>query len=215
MTTRTVVLTAMAVATAVGCREQTVEVGFWFEPVRFESPRLQGALSPEDLEVVEAVAKAELESAFRGLRLTFSERRDARYRINVVQDLQDPRFSRPMGGAGQSRAIGGFGGWGSVSFFFLASGAVTYAPPDADRNAVIRAIGRGIGRTAVHELTHQLLPTAPIHDSRNIKSYEYASAARREHYYGDMEWQLAWPLLEKRVGLSSLPRGETNGTSSH
>jgi hypothetical protein len=86
---------------------------------------------------------------------------------------------------------------------FLAGGAVAYAPPNADRPTIIAAIGRGIGRTAVHELTHQLLPTSPIHDSTNMRSYEYASAARAEHYYGEMEWDLAWPLLEGRLGRTS------------
>ena len=87
-----------------------------------------------------------------------------------------------MGVAGQSRGIQGFGGSGAVSFDFLANGAMSYAPDDADRAALVAAIGRGVGRTAVHELTHQLLPTAPIHDSRDAQSYEFQSAARRAQY---------------------------------
>jgi hypothetical protein len=65
---------------------------------------------------------------------------------------------------------------------------------------VLAAIGRGIGRAAVHEFIHQMLPTTPIHDSGNARSYEYASAARPAQYYGAMEWDLAWPLLQKRLG---------------
>jgi hypothetical protein len=192
-----------------------VEAGFWFEPITFESPRLGGALTADDIKVIEAVAVGELKAAFDGLRITFSDRRDLRYRLRVVQEVLDPRFSRPWGSAGQSRAVAGFGGWGAVSFHFLASGALAYAPAAAERPALIHAIGRGVGRTAVHEFTHQLIPTAPIHDSVNVRSYEYASAARQEHYYGDMGWDLAWPLLEKRLGLSSLFRGKTNAASDH
>ena len=86
-----------------------------------------------------------------------------------------------------------------MSFTFLASGAVGYAPSNADRASMIEAIGRGIGRSAVHEFTHQLLPTAPIHDSTDAQSYEYASAARSEQYYGELRWNLAWPLLQQRL----------------
>jgi hypothetical protein len=185
------------------CRERVLEVGFWFEPVTFESRRLPGPITQSELDTIRTTATAELQSAFKGLRIKFSDRRDTRFHVRVVQALQDLRSQRPGGGAGQARAISGFGGSGDVSFSFLASGALTFAPPDADRSAIVTAIGRAIGRTAVHELTHQLLPTAPIHDSRDVRSYEYASAARWEHYYGAMQWDLAWPLLQKRLGPSS------------
>ena len=64
---------------------------------------------------------------------------------------------------------------------------------------LIEAIGRGVGRAAVHEFTHQLLPRAAIH-SANIRSYEYTSAARPEQYFGDMQWDLALLLLQQRLG---------------
>jgi hypothetical protein len=95
--------------------------------------------------------------------------------------------------------VPGLGGQGSVSFFFLASGAVASAPATMPREQIIEAIGRGVGRTAVHELTHQLLPQAPIHDSTDIRSYEYDSAARDAQYFGEMHWSLARPLLERRL----------------
>ena len=94
----------------------------------------------------------------------------------------------------------GLGGQSEVSFLFLASGAVAQASDEATRAELLEAIGRGIGRTAVHELTHQLLPQAPIHDSTDIRSYEYDSAARHEQYFGEMHWALARPLLEQRLG---------------
>jgi hypothetical protein len=202
------------VLAASACGDGVTHAGFWFESVSFHSDRIGGPLTPADLARIERVARNELAQAFHGLRITFSERRDARYRVQVVQELHDPRFARPRGGAGQSRAVDGFGGSGAVSFVFLASGAIRYAPSEAERQTIVEAIGRGIGRTAVHEFTHQLLPAAPIHDSTNVRSYEYASAARREHYDGEMEWDLARPLLEKRVGLSSLLRGNTHESSS-
>jgi hypothetical protein len=93
----------------------------------------------------------------------------------------------------------GLGGNSSVSFLFLASGAVAYAPPGASRREIIDAIGRGIGRTAAHELAHLLLPQRPIHDSTDVRSYEFDSAARREQYYGEMHWALARPWLEERL----------------
>ena len=176
------------------------DAGFWFEDVKFASPRLGAPITSADVETIARVARSELAKAFRGLPITLSDRRDATYRIRVVQELRDSRFLwRDIAVAGESRAVSGFGGQGAVSFDFVASGAVAYAPDDASRASMIEAIGRGIGRTAVHEFTHQLLPTAPIHDSTDAQSYEYASAARSEQYYGELRWNLAWPLLQRRL----------------
>jgi hypothetical protein len=176
-----------------------VDAGFWFEPVAFDSNRLGSPLTAAEIATVESFARRELDEAFRGLAISFSDRRDARYTIRVVQEVQDLRFRRPVGVAGQSRGISGFGGSGSVSFDFLANGAMAWAPDDAGRGELVAAIGRGIGRTAVHEFTHQLLPTAPIHASRDEESYEYRSAARRAQYFGPIRWDLAWPLLRQKL----------------
>jgi hypothetical protein len=177
-----------------------IQAGFWFEAVSFDSSRLAGPITPAEIETIASVARAEIAGAYAGWRISFSDRRDATYRIRVVQELRDRRFNRYIAVAGESRAISGFGGSGAVNFFFLASGAVAYAPENADRAALIDAIGKGIGRTAVHEFAHQLLPTASIHHSRDIASYEYASAARREQFPGVMHWSVARPLLERRLG---------------
>ena len=75
-----------------------------------------------------------------------------------------------------------------------------YAPQDADRVAVVQAIGRGIGRAAVHEFVHQLLPRLNIHDSKDDRSYEYGYSSRPAQYYGDMRWDLARPALLERFG---------------
>ncbi len=181
-------------------RPGVVEGGFWFDEVTFDSARLGGPITPDEIATIESMARAELTAAFAGLPITFTQRRDARYTIRVMQELRDLRFKRPVGLAGQSRGMPGIGGSGAVSFDFLANGAMAWAPDEADRAEIIAAIGRGIGRTAVHEFTHQLLPKAAIHDSRDEQSYEYSSAARRSQYFGPMRWDLARPLLQRRLG---------------
>ena len=180
-------------------RGRPIEAGFWFDEITFESPRLGAPLTQDELETIESVARAELREAFSGLPITFTQRRDARYTIRVMQELLDLRFKRPVGVAGQSRGIPGFGGSGGVSFDFLANGAMAWAADEADRAEIVAAIGRGIGRTAVHEFTHQLLPKVAIHDSRDEQSYEYSSAARRSQYFGPMHWDLAHPLLRQTM----------------
>jgi hypothetical protein len=181
-------------------RHRAIDAGFWFDQVAYESPRLGGVLTAHDLDTVRSVAMTEVRHAFAGLRLTLSERRDARFRVRVAQWVRDPRFNREVGVSGESRAVAGFGGQGTVSFYYHASNAEGYAAPADDRDAIIAAIGRGIGRAAVHEFAHQLLPKAPLHATTNVLSYEYRSAARVDQYYGRMEWDVAWPMLQRRYG---------------
>jgi len=191
----------LVVAGEWACGERIVDAGFWFERVTVESSRLGGSLTPEDLHTIKSVATSEVASAFSGLRIAFSERRNATYCVRVVQELHDFRFPRQRGGpAGQSHAISGLGGSGAVNFELLASNAIGYAPPTASRAEIIAAIGKGVGRAAVHEFAHQLLPTATIDGSTNVRSYEYGFASRREQYYGELQWDLAWPMLQKRIG---------------
>lgn len=185
-------------------RPAPVELGLWFDDVAFDSTRLGGPLTAAEIATIETVARTELRDAFRGLPMSLSDRRDARYTLRVAQEVHELRFRRTVGVAGQSRGISGFGGSGSVSFDFLANGAMAWAPDDASRTDLVAAIGRGIGRTAVHEFTHQILPTAPIHDSRDDQSYEYASAARRAQYVGPVRWNLAWPLLRQKTGVDTI-----------
>ena len=191
---------ALAILCAGACRRpRAVEAGFWFEPVTFHSKVIEGGVTAEDLATIERVARAELAQAFRGLPIVIGARRDATFRIRVVQEVRDRRLRSNWGVAGESFSMPGLGGNSAVSFLFLASGAVGYAPAGTSRRGIIDAMGRGIGRTAAHELAHLLLPQAPIHDSTDIRSYEFDSAARREHYYGEMHWALARPWLEARL----------------
>jgi hypothetical protein len=187
---------------AVRSSQRVADAGFWFEPSSFESSQLSAPLTPQELKTIESVAVSEVERAFAGLRITFSDRRDATYRVRVVPKLLDLRLKRHAEVAGASRAVSGFGGQGEVSFGLLAASAIGYAPPDADRRAIVEGIGRGIGRAAVHEFAHQLLPSAAI-DSGDATTYEYGAANRREQFYGNVHWGTAWPLLEKRLGSSS------------
>lgn len=181
------------------CGPRPVELGFWFEPVAFASPRIGGPMSPAELKVVEAVARQEIAKAFQHLDLTLTDRPNARYRIQVVQNLRDLRSKREVHVAGEARGAHGFGGAGAVNFNFIAGGAMVYSPDTADRAAIIEAIGRGIGRVAVHEFAHQLLPRTDIHASRDLRSYEGSSAATPEQYFGEMHWDIAGPLLEARI----------------
>lgn len=191
---------AILTAGAAGCgTTQPVEAGFWFEKVEFRSVALGGALTVDDLNAIERVARAELVGAYAGLPIRITDRRDATFRVRVIQQVRDRRMRGTWNVAGEAFALPGLGGHASVNFTFLASGAVAASPGSATRADVLQAIGRGIGRTAAHELAHALLPQAPIHDSQDVRSYEYDSAARREQYFGEMHWALARPLLEKRL----------------
>lgn len=77
-----------------------------------------------------------------------------------------------------ARAFGGFGG--AVNCPSLANAALSCAPAGASLEVIATAIGRGVGRSAAHELAHLPLPSVPIHDSTGAESYEYASAGRRQ-----------------------------------
>jgi hypothetical protein len=181
-------------------RQRAVVLGFWFEPVTYSSSRFGRALTAEELQTIAAVARSELTHAFAGLRVTVSGQHDARYRVRVVQHLSDPRFRGEVGVAGTSRSVSLFGGDGAVNFSLLAAYAESYAPADADREAIVLAVGRGVGRAAVHEFGHQLLGSARFDDDPDVQSYEYGSAARRQQYYGAMHWGRAWPALQERLG---------------
>jgi hypothetical protein len=186
--------------------DHVVDAGFWFEPVTYDLSeamidRLGGAITDVEMRAIASIASSEVSSAFSGLRIRVSDRRDATYQVRVVQDLQNLMFPRGLRPAGQSRAIPGVGGRGTVNFRMLTRSAIAYAPTHAGRPEIIAAIGRGIGRAAVHEFAHQLLGgIAPIHETTDVESYEYASADRREQYYGPMHWDIAWDMLRGRWG---------------
>lgn len=208
-------LLAIAAVAWSGTRShRTVTAGFWFEPVSFKgsepmADRLGGAITPGEMQKIEAVAFSEITQAFGGFRVEFSTSHEATYRMRVVQSLRHPMAPRAPAPSAESRAVTGIGGQGAVNFQLLANNAIAYAPEGADRETIVAAIGRGIGRAAAHEFAHQFLGAAPIHDSRDIQSYEYRSADRREQYYGPMRWDIARPLLGKRLGRRGPPNPDT------
>lgn|SRR5918995_6739515 len=198
----TVILTTAAVLFAVLARSPVTELAFWFEPISDEArttlpERLAGDISADDMKVIEAMSRGEIVRAFEEYPIAVVGRADALYHVRVTDGLN----SR-TGGSGESYVLPGLGGQGFVNFRSIAFGAINHAPADADRTQIIAAIGRGIGRAAVHEFTHQLLGRdAPIDSSKDAESYEYGSTNRYAQYYGAIRWDLATPLLRKRFGL--------------
>ena len=195
-------LAVVAVLFIFRARSGRAELSFWFESIGDDArttlpDRLSGDISTDDMNTIEAIAREEIVHAFREYPVSVVGRSAALYHVRVVDSLQSS-----MGGSAESYVFPGMGGQGYINFRSLAHGAVTYAPPDANRREVVEAIGRGIGRAAVHEFTHQLLGRqAPIDDSKDIKSYEYGSTNRREQYYGEIRWDTAATMLRQKFGL--------------
>jgi len=197
------VLTLLLALAVTGCDRRPTTLGFWFDEVSFESSVMGGRLTPADLQVIERVARSELDAAFHGLNVILSNDRQARYRVEVVQDVSDNRLSRKGSVAGESRAVPWLGGLGAVNFSYFAAGAVVYAPPHATRDEIIAGIGRGLGRGAVHEFAHQLVRGVEVHAGGDRGSYEYYAASRVEQYYGPMHWGVAGPKLKEQYGRRS------------
>ena len=168
-------------------RDQPIGVGIWFEDLSGGDSdaltgRLDGVITAHDLKRIESTAHAELRTAFSNSRLTFSDSRTATYRLRVLQRFgTGPRALLPAAGA--SRSVPGLGGEGAINFEVIASSAISYAPVGTTRDGIIAAIGRGIGRTAAHELAHQILGSFSLHQTTDRLSYEYADL-RPEHFYG-------------------------------
>lgn len=178
-------------------RTNVVTAGFWFHDVTFElhdPVRLGGALTADEQERIGKLAREEVAQAFADFRILVTDRRDAFYRVTVRQVLGH-RYAV----AGQSNVFGPLGGSGAVSFLMLSAQAIAHAPPGAERSVVVDAIGRGIGRAAVHEFAHQILPGEPLHRTQDADSYEYWSSNRKAQYYGAMRWSVAHPPLTERL----------------
>jgi hypothetical protein len=171
------------------------------EPVSYQSPRIGAPIAADEFAAIDAAARAEIRLAFSEYGIGVSSNHNARYRVHVVPTLKDERMRRDWTNAGESHAIAGFGGSGAVNFEYLANGAMIFSPASATRREVIGTIGRGIGRVAIHEFLHQLMPKAAIHDSKDTHSYEGNSPALAEGYFGDLRWDIAAPWLRQRVGL--------------
>ena len=181
-------------------RTNVVTAGFWFDDdVTFDvhdPKRIGGAITSREREQIKRVARQEVEAAFAQFRVRITESRNAFYRVRVRQALTVGRIAA----AGQSNVFGPLGGNGAVSFVTLAAQAMAWAPAGAARADVVDAIGRGIGRAAVHEFVHQILPHGPVHVTQDRASYEFWSSDRPTQYYGGMRWSVAQDALAERLG---------------
>jgi len=186
-----------------GC-SRTHTAGFWFADDALTLPDavagpLAGPLTEQERASIKQISRAEIDHAFAGLALSITESRDAFWRVAVLRTLPS-RENRALPHAGESLAMGFMGGTGAVDFEFVAFSALHFAPDPAARPAVLEAVGRGIGRVAVHELTHQILGASIGHDDSDANSYEYGNPERRSQYYDELHWTTARPLLEQRLG---------------
>jgi hypothetical protein len=186
-----------------GCSSRTPpSAGFWYEDDAFALPdevtaRFGGPLQSDEQLTIKRVSTVELERAFSGLRITVSDRRDSYWRVGVVAVLPNPGA---LPSAGQSLSLGVLGGSGWLGFRTLALIAIDRAPPGTSRQAVIEAIGRGIGRAAAHEFAHQILGRSLPDDRADPNSYEYFTSDRQAQFYGELRWNSAWPLLQQKLG---------------
>ena len=126
---RGAVACSVCISATVACTRGPIELGFWIEPVSYASPRLGDPISGTELAAIEAMARAEIATAFERFDVVVSDNRQARYHVRVVQQLREERFRRREANvAGASRGVTGFGGSGAVNFEFLANGAMVFSP---------------------------------------------------------------------------------------
>jgi hypothetical protein len=196
---RQVSLALACISLAVACGPRHVALGFWIEAITYQSPRIGEPLTTAELATIDRVARSQIAAAFADYDVTVNADRNARYKVAVLPRLRDERLVRKGTYAGESRAIAGFGGSGAVNFEYVANGATVFASPSASRAEIVDAVGRGVGRVAIHEFLHQLLPKLPIHDSKDPRTYDGNSPALREGYFGDLQWGIARPWLDGRL----------------
>ena len=183
----------------------TIAAGFWFDDAVAAADQfaaeLGGALTPDETTSIERVARLELERAFSGLQISFTDARRGFWRVRVLPSVTFTSFNGRMrvNAAGLSNGFGPLGGSASLNFNTLALNAVRYAPAGASRQQVVEAIGRGIGRAAAHEFAHLIVQGA-IDTRVDENAYEYFSADRASQYYGELRWTNAWPMLQRKIG---------------
>jgi hypothetical protein len=205
------VVTVTSAVIAWRASSATIAAGFWWDDGPFamsadDAAKIGGPLSTLELARVEQISRAEVERAYRGLRIEVNADRGAFWRVAVIGaplTTTRNRTTYPFSFAGESRVFGPLGGSGSVAFAILAHNAIEYAPASASRQQIVDGIGRGIGRAAVHELAHQALGLDLVSflDNRtDPDSYEYGNADRPSQYYGELRWSVAWPVFRQKFG---------------
>jgi hypothetical protein len=171
-----------------------------FTRSRIVTAALGTPLAPGEIAVVKRVAREEVERAFAALRVRVVESPRAFWRVRVVPTVAIARNRARFNASGAAYGFGPLGGAGFVSFTALAVNATRYAPAGASREQIVEAIGRGIGRSAVHEFAHMMAPDVPFDRDTDEYSYEHRSTARPAQYYGTLRWATAGPVLRERFG---------------
>jgi hypothetical protein len=180
-------------------------VGFWFDDFPFEvsegvTTLLGGPLTASEIDTIKRTSYEELTRAFSGLRVTFTDSRQAFWTVRVRQSFETRRAQK-LPTAGETLHMGPLGGRSAVNFTEVVMAAIAHAPAGATRETLLNGIGRGIGRTAAHELAHAILGAAgPMDNRTDAHSYEYFTHNRPSQYYGQLHWARAWPVLLERVG---------------
>jgi len=182
--------------------DRGIPAAFWFDgvtpaSVTVVSERLNAPLTSAELLAIESDARRELQVAFEHTRLLFTGSPKPAFRVRVVPQ---PGDGRSFPAAGESRAFGGIRGSGTVNFNIVALSALAYAERTSGREELVHAIGRGIGRTAVHEFAHQILGPAGMDGTADRLSYEHGDL-RAEHFYAQLHWGPAAARLQQRIGL--------------
>ena len=200
-----VVIVAVLCA-GVSCRGRAgIEVGYWYEevPFTFSTPvtaALGGALTAAEIETIKRISRDELTRAFVGLKVTFTDRRQAPVNI-VVQKSIPRRKGQRLPNAGETFAMGPLGARSVIDFTEVLMAALAHAPAGTSREHLVAGIGRGIGRVAVHELAHSILGAGAMDNRTDERSYEYFTHNRPSQFYGELHWAGAWPVLVQRVGM--------------
>lgn len=194
----------LLLAVSSGCAKRESTVGFLFNadacilrPGALEP--FGEVLSPDERESIQRTARAELASAFAPFRVAITDNAGAFWRIAVVRSLPT-RGSQALPRSGESIALGPLGGGGTVACDVVVRKAMQFAPAATTRAQLVTAIGRGVGRTAAHELVHQVLGASGTHNDADLDSYEHGSSDRASQFYGTLHWTTALPLLRDKLG---------------
>ena len=204
MSLRRLATLTIALATSSGCawRESSVGVLFSDNACVLRAGALQpfGDLFTEaERQTIEQLARREVTIAFAPVRVAITAAPTAFWRIAVVRSLPT-RAGQALPRSGESIALGPLGGGGTVACDVIVRKAMQFAPEGTTRAQLIDAVGRGVGRTAVHELVHQILGAAGTHNEADIDSYEHGSSDRASQFYGTLHWTTALPLLREKFG---------------
>ena len=158
--------------------------------------RIGGPIRPEEQSQIESIARAELETAYAGLRIRFTGQPRAsiasassRIFLAVACRWPEPRGALPSAAAS---APSTFGRWAT------RLSPMRRATPIAPR--IIEAIGKG------HRPHRRARIRAPdsrhvnMHDTKDPDSYENGISNRPSQFYGTLHWAFARPLLAQTLG---------------